>query len=190
MIKIGILGSTRGSNLDAIVSAIQHKTLAADITIVMSNKPDAGILSKAAGFGLKTLCIESSGKTREAFDREVSAQLRQHQVELVVLIGFMRILSSEFINDWNHRIINVHPSLLPKHAGLMDLEVHRAVLAAKDNESGCTVHVVTEVVDAGPIVIQEKCAVLTADDEHTLKQRVQSLEGIALVKAINQFATR
>jgi phosphoribosylglycinamide formyltransferase-1 len=190
MIRIGILGSTRGSNLDAIVAAIHQKQLAADIAIVMSNKPDAGILAKAAGFGLKTLCIESSGKSREAFDREISLQLREHQVELVVLIGFMRILSAEFINDWHHRIINVHPSLLPKHAGKMDLDVHRAVLAANENESGCTVHVVTEIVDAGPIIIQEKCAVLTNDDEQTLKQRVQSLEGLALVKAINQFATK
>ena len=187
MIRIGILGSTRGTNLDAIVTAINQQQLDAEIAIVISNKPDAGILSKAAGFGIKSICIESKDKSREAFDQEVSAELQAHHVELVVLIGFMRILSAEFIHQWAGRIINVHPSLLPRHAGKMDLDVHRAVLAAQEAESGCTVHVVTETVDAGPIVIQETCPVLLNDDEHTLKQRVQSLEGMALVNAIALF---
>lgn len=187
MIRIGILGSTRGTNLDAIVTAINQQQLDAEIAIVISNKPDAGILSKAAGFGIKSICIESKDKSREAFDQEVSARLHAHHVELVVLIGFMRILSAEFIHQWAGHIINVHPSLLPRHAGKMDLDVHRAVLAAQEAESGCTVHVVTEAVDAGPIVIQERCPVLFNDDEHMLKQRVQSLEGMALVKAVALF---
>ncbi len=184
MIRLGILGSTRGTNLTAIVAAIEQNRLPATINIVISNKSEAGILSRAQAYGLATQFINPNELSREAYDQAVSAVLQQKNVDLVVLIGYMRILSAEFVKTWANSIINVHPSLLPAFAGKMDLEVHRAVLASGVKETGCTVHYVTEEVDAGPIVAQLKCPVLEGDTPETLKQRVQQLEGEALVQAI------
>lgn len=187
MMRLGILGSTRGTNLAAIVSAIHQQQLAAEVAVVVSNQPSALILEKAKQYHLPFVCIESKGKLREAFDHEVTMVLQQHHVDLVILIGFMRILSADFIATWRGRILNVHPSLLPKHAGMMDLAVHRAVLAAGETITGCTVHGVTEVVDAGPVLVQATCGVFPGDTEWMIKQRVQALEGDALVKAIQGF---
>lgn len=187
MIRLGILGSTRGSNLSPIVEAIQQQRLAAQVNTVISNKQDAPILERAAGFQLSTQCILPAGRPREIFDADVSKALRAANVDLVVLIGYMRILSAEFVAEWQHKIINVHPSLLPAFAGLMDLGVHQAVLDAGVKETGCTVHYVTEEVDVGPILLQKKCNVLAGDTAETLKARVQALEGEALVEAINKW---
>lgn len=185
MKRLAILGSTRGSNLLPIIKAINDGLLPAQIDIVISNKREAIILSRAQEAGLKTQFIDAAGLTREAFDAKVSAVLKAHQIDLIVLIGYMRILSAEFVQTWKDKIINVHPSLLPAFAGQMDLAVHEAVLAAGVHETGCTVHYVTEEVDAGPIVLQKTCHVASNDTPESLKQRVQSLEGEALVQAIN-----
>jgi phosphoribosylglycinamide formyltransferase-1 len=187
MIRLGILGSTRGTNMQAIIDAIQQNRLSASIEIVISNKPDALILSRAAEYGLPAQYIAAQGLTREQYDQQVSALLHQYNVELVVLIGYMRILSTDFVTEWKNKIINVHPSLLPAFAGMMDLDVHRAVLAAGATETGCTVHQVTAEVDAGPIIVQKKCAVFVTDTPESLKQRVQELEGEALIAAITFF---
>jgi phosphoribosylglycinamide formyltransferase 1 len=189
MIRLGILGSTRGTNLDAIVTAINAHQLAVSIEIVISNKKSAAILERAQSHGLMTQFIDPIGLTREAFDANISDVLKQHAVDLVVLIGYMRILSSTFICRWENKIINVHPSLLPAHAGKMDLDVHQAVIAAGERETGCTVHYVTEQVDAGPIVLQKTCAVLSGDSPENLKMRVQELEGKALVEAIEKISS-
>jgi len=106
----------------------------------------------------------------------------------VLLVGFMRIMSAEFCREWEGRVINIHPSLLPKHAGGMDLEVHNAVLAAGETESGCTVHLVTEEVDGGPIVIQRRVNVVEGESSESLKAKVQAEEGPALVEAVNLLA--
>jgi phosphoribosylglycinamide formyltransferase-1 len=184
MIHVGILGSTRGSSMLPIMDAIRQKRLFAQIDIVISNKQDAVILQNAAKHQLPTQFIDPKNLTREEYDQLVSDTLHQHHVELVVLIGYMRILSDKFVSEWKNKIINVHPSLLPAFAGGMDLDVHRAVLASGVKESGCTVHIVTKEVDAGPIVIQKKCPVLADDTPETLKARVQALEGEALVDGI------
>ncbi len=184
MIRLGILGSTRGTNLTAIVDAILQQRLAASIEIVISNKVEAGILERAKSYTLATQFVNPQGLTREQYDHHLSLLLKQHAVDLIVLIGYMRILSTDFVTTWANKIINVHPSLLPAFAGKMDLEVHRAVMAAGVKETGCTVHYVTAEVDAGPIVIQKKCAVLDGDTPEKLKARVQQLEGQALVEAI------
>lgn len=186
MIKLGILGSTRGTNLLSLIEAIAAYKLSASIEIVISNKASAVILDRAKSYHLPTQFIDPTGLSRENFDKEVSAVLHQYEVDLVVLIGYMRILSADFVREWQDKIINVHPSLLPAHAGLMDLTVHQAVLSAKEKETGCTVHYVTEEVDAGPILLQKKCSVLVGDTAESLKERVQSLEGEALVEAIIQ----
>lgn len=187
MIRLGILGSTRGTNLLAIIESIQQKTLSATIEIVISNKADAQILERAQSYGLQTQFIDPKGLTREQYDQQVSILLQEHAIDLVVLIGYMRILSADFIRVWKNKIINVHPSLLPAFAGKMDLEVHRAVLESGVKKTGCTVHYVTEDVDAGPIIIQTQCPVLVKDTPETLKERVQQLEGNALVAAIQRF---
>lgn len=188
MLKLAILGSTRGTNMLAIIEAIQQKKLPATIEVVISNKADAIILERAREHGLVAEFIDPKGLTREEYDERVSALLRQHQVALVVMVGYMRIVSDKFVADWHHRIINVHPSLLPAFAGKMDLEVHRDVLSAGVKESGCTVHYVTEIVDGGPIVVQKACPVLAGDTPESLKARVQALEGEALIEAISVVA--
>lgn len=185
MIRLGILGSTKGSHLSAIVDAIQQEQIAASIEVVISNKSDAFILGRAQQLEITACFINPDGLSRESYDSKISALLQKCEVELVVLIGYMRILSSVLIDAWRNKIINVHPSLLPKHAGKMDLAVHRAVLAAKEKETGCTVHYVTEEVDAGPIIVQKTCSVQSEDTPEALKERVQKLETQALIQAIH-----
>ena len=111
--------------------------------------------------------------------------LEEHNVDLILLIGFMRILSQGFCHRWQDKILNVHPSLLPKYAGGMDTNVHEEVLLNGDLKTGCTIHFVTEDVDSGPILIQKSCAVEKSDTVETLKKKVQILEGQAFVEAIN-----
>lgn len=188
MLRLGILGSTRGTALLPIIDAIQQKQLAAEIAIVLSNKRDALILEKAKQHGLMAEFIDSTSLTRELYDQKLSDRFKAVRVEFVVLIGYMRILSRDFIHHWQNKIINIHPSLLPEFSGLMDLKVHQAVLDAKRTISGCTVHYVTEEVDQGPILLQKTCAVLPGDSAFDLKSRVQSLESIALIEAINKAA--
>ncbi|MBA2656598.1 MAG: phosphoribosylglycinamide formyltransferase [Tatlockia sp.] len=185
--RLAILGSTRGTNLKALVEAINTNELSAKIELVISDKPEALILEKARHFGLNSLLMDPKKLSRAAYDQQLSALLEEHKVELVVLIGYMRILSSEFVLTWENRIINIHPSLLPLYSGLMDLAVHQAVLDSADTESGCTVHFVTEEVDLGPIILQKKCPVFQTDNPEQLKSRVQQLEGLALVAALKKI---
>jgi phosphoribosylglycinamide formyltransferase 1 len=190
MIRLAVLGSTRGTNMLAVLQAIQQKRLSASINLVISNKADALILERAQSYGLMTQFVDAKGLSREAYDQQISTLLHDHHIDLVVLIGYMRILSAPFVNEWENKIINVHPSLLPAFAGKMDLDVHRAVLEAGVPETGCTVHYVTKDVDAGPIVLQRVTALLPGDTPERLKERVQALEGEALVEAINLITKR
>lgn len=187
MIRLAILGSTRGTSLSALVAAINKRHLDASIELVISNKVDAPILKKATSFGIKSMFVNPQDLSRNDFDRQLSNLLSQHQVDLIVLIGYMRILSAQFVLNWENKIINIHPSLLPAYSGLMNLDVHQAVLKAAEIETGCTVHFVTAQVDAGPIILQEKCPVLIGDTPEHLKVRVQQLEGKALVAAIQKI---
>jgi len=114
--------------------------------------------------------------------------LKEHNVDLILLIGFMRILSSTFCRNWAGKILNVHPSLLPKYAGRMDTNVHEEVLKNNDKETGCTIHLVTDEVDGGPIILQKKCKVDSSDTIDSLKSKVQNLEGEAFLEAIPMFA--
>lgn len=189
MLHLGILGSTRGTDMLAVIAAIQQKKLDAAIEIVISNKQNAMILESARLHHLKTEFVDPKPLSREAYDKKISDILHAHHVDLVVLIGYMRILSNEFIDEWRNQIINVHPSLLPAFAGGMDTNVHQAVLDSGAKETGCTVHYVTEDVDAGPILIQKKCPVLPDDNVKSLKDRVQKLEGQALIEAISILET-
>ena len=186
-LRLAILGSTRGTDMLAIIAAIQQQRLAATLACVISNKESAGILQRARAEQIPALFINPQDLSRTAYDNLLTKELQLYQVDLIVLIGYMRILSAEFVTTWQHKIINVHPSLLPEFAGGMNNAVHAAVLQAGKTETGCTVHYVTEQIDQGPILIQKRCAVLPDDTVDTLKTRVQELEGIALVEAINVF---
>tara|TARA_Y100000817_G_scaffold179341_1_gene140080 strand:+ start:438 stop:1013 length:576 start_codon:yes stop_codon:yes gene_type:complete len=188
MINIGVLGSTKGTDLQAILDAIHSKKLSATVSTVISNRKNAYILDRAKDHSVPFYFISHKGKDRKDFDAEMTGVLKKHEVDLVLLIGFMRILSSSFCREWRDRILNVHPSLLPKYAGGMDTNVHEEVLKNKDKETGCTIHFVTDELDSGPILIQKKCAVEEGDTVETLKSKVQILEGEAFLEAIPLMA--
>ena len=188
MIRLGVLGSTRGTDLQVILESVKAKKLNATVSVVISNKEKAYILKRAQNNGLPSIFINHKNKKRENFDLELTSTLEKYNVEFILLIGFMRILSSTFCNRWRHKIINVHPSLLPKYSGGKDMNIHEQVIENGDKESGCTIHFVTEELDKGPILIQKKCKVNTNETPETLKVKVQGLEGIAFIEAINQIA--
>lgn len=185
--KLGILGSTKGTDLQAIIDSIDQKKLEAAVEVVISNSSDAYILERAAKHNIPNFFVSHLDKTREQFDNEISEILKKYEVDLVLLIGFMRILSAEFCQDWKMRILNVHPSLLPKYAGGMDMNVHEEVIKNNEIETGCTIHYVTEKVDSGPILIQKKCSVDKNETPESLKTKVQQLEGEAFIEAIKLF---
>merc|ERR1719329_394683 len=179
-IRIGLVGSTRGSSSQATFDAIKAGTLNAQVIVVVSNKKEAGILDRAQVEGVRGVHLPcKKGTPRAKYDAELTQLLRGEGVDFVMLVGYMRILSPEFCDDWPGRIVNVHPSLLPLHAGGMDLEVHSAVLEAGEKESGCTVHIVTAEVDGGPIVVQPRVQVSEGETPESLKAKVQKEEGLA-----------
>lgn len=187
-IKLAILGSTKGTDMQAIIEAINKNELDAKIEIVISNKPDVYILERAKNNNIPAVCLPAvKDETRESYDQKLINELSNYQIDLILLIGWMRILSELFVRKYKNKIINVHPSLLPAFAGGMDLNVHEEVIKAGVKETGCTVHFVTEEVDAGPIIVQKKCPVETADTPEILKNKVQKLEGEALVETIKLF---
>lgn len=187
MINVGVIGSTKGTDLQAILDSIKSGKLDANISIVISNRTGAYILKRAQNHGIPSVFIDHKDRTRKEFDSEMTKVLKENKVDLVLLIGFMRILSSKFCNDWEGRILNVHPSLLPKYAGGMDTNVHEEVLRNRDKETGCTIHFVTDKVDGGPILIQKRCLVESDDTVESLKSKVQKLEGEAFLEAIPMF---
>jgi phosphoribosylamine--glycine ligase/phosphoribosylglycinamide formyltransferase/phosphoribosylformylglycinamidine cyclo-ligase/phosphoribosylamine--glycine ligase/phosphoribosylformylglycinamidine cyclo-ligase len=193
-IRIAILGSTRGTSAQAVIDAVQATNgklsggEVAEIVVVLSNLKASGILEKARTHGLPWLSVSGMGKQREEFDDEVTAKLEEHNVDMVLMVGYMRIVSDKFVRKWAGRVLNVHPSLLPAFAGGMDLDVHQAVLDAGVEDSGCTVHFVTEVVDGGPIAVQLSTPVFPGETAADLKRHVQALEGRALVRAVQMFA--
>ena len=182
MKNIGILLSGRGSNFEAIANNIATEKIPdARITVVISNKPDAGGLATAERMGLTALSIPSKGVPREEHDRAVVATLKDHKVDLICLAGYMRLLSPWFVQQFPQRILNIHPSLLPAFPGL---EAQEQAFAYGVKVSGCTVHFVDEELDHGAIVVQKAVTVLDGDDEHTLAARILDQEHIAYSEAI------
>jgi phosphoribosylglycinamide formyltransferase-1 len=174
MIKIGVLASGRGSNLQAIIDEIGAGKLDAEITIVISDNPGAEALKRAEAASIPFEVIErKSFPTREAYDSDLIKALRSYGVRLVVLAGFMRVLSPDFVRAFPEKIINIHPSLLPAFAGL---DVHRRVVEHGVKFSGCTVHFVNEEVDTGPIIIQAVVQVQSQDTPESLAERVLEAE--------------
>ena len=184
MIKLGVLGSTNGTDLQTILDSIASGELNGEVSVVLSNRKNAYILERAKNHNVPAFFLSHKEKSREEFDAEMTAILKEHAVDLVLLIGFMRILSTKFCQEWRDKLLNVHPSLLPKYAGGMDTNVHADVLKNGDAETGCTIHFVTDEVDGGPILIQKKCNIEPNETVDTLKTKVQQLEGIAFIEAI------
>jgi phosphoribosylglycinamide formyltransferase-1 len=188
MKNLGILLSGRGSNFEAIAKNVAARKIRdAKITIVISNRPDAGGLVTARNLGLETLVLPSKGKTREDHDREVVGALQQHRVDLVCLAGYMRLLSPWFVKQFPHRILNIHPSLLPAFPGL---EAQEQAFAYGVKVAGCTVHFVDEELDHGPIIVQKAISVLDDDDEKTLAARILEQEHAAYSEAIDLVLNR
>ena len=169
MKKLGILLSGRGSNFESIARAVQEGTIAAEISLVLSNRCEARGIVRAKEMGFKALCIPSQGRQREEYDREVVKVLKDHKVDLVCMAGFLRILSPYFIQAFPNRILNIHPSLLPAFPGL---DVQRQALEWGVKFSGCTVHIADETLDGGPILRQAVVPVLDDDTEGTLSLRI------------------
>ncbi|HTM35645.1 MAG TPA: phosphoribosylglycinamide formyltransferase [Terriglobales bacterium] len=184
MKNIGILLSGRGSNFEAIARNIASGKIGdARIAVVISNRTDAGGIETAKRLGLATLVIPSKGKMREDHDREVVTALERHKVDLVCLAGYMRLLSPWFVKQFPHRILNIHPSLLPAFPGL---EAQQQAFAYGVKVAGCTVHFVDEELDHGAIIVQKAVPVLDGDDEHTLAARILDQEHIAYSEAISK----
>jgi phosphoribosylglycinamide formyltransferase-1 len=173
MKRLGILLSGRGSNFEAIARNVQAGKIPAEIAVVISNKEAAAGLARAREMGLETRYIPSKGKEREAFDREVVAVLREFQVDVVCLAGFMRILSPYFVSEFPRRILNIHPALLPSFPGE---DAQRQALEHGVKFTGCTVHLVNEGMDTGPIVCQAVVAVRDDDTVETLAARILAEE--------------
>jgi phosphoribosylglycinamide formyltransferase-1 len=179
--KIGILLSGRGSNFEAIAASVEAGRLPAEIAIVIANRADALGLESAQRRGLNARLIVSKGRSREEHDAEVVAALREAKVDLVCLAGYMRLLSPQFVSAFPHRILNIHPSLLPAFPGL---DAQKQALEYGVKVSGCTVHFVDEHLDHGPIILQKTVPVLDTDDEHALSARILEQEHLAYAEAI------
>jgi phosphoribosylglycinamide formyltransferase 1 len=182
MKNLGILLSGRGSNFIAIADSVEAGRIPdARIAVVISNKPDAPGIATARERGLEAVVIPSKGRPREEHDREVVQALKKQSVDLICLAGYMRLLSPWFVQQFPHKILNIHPSLLPAFPGL---EAQEQAFAYGVKVSGCTVHFVDEELDHGAIIVQKTVQILDTDDEHTLAARILEQEHIAYTEAI------
>ena len=185
-LKIAVLASGSGTNLQSIIDQAQQGSLAAEIVMVVSNNPQAGALERARQAGIPQRCINHRDyASREEFDKTVVAALQQTGAELIVLAGFMRIISEVFLEAFPERIINIHPSLLPAFPGL---HVQRKALEYGARFSGCTVHFVDGGVDTGPIILQAAVPIHDTDNEETLAARILEQEHIIYPQAIQWLA--
>ena len=179
--RLGILISGRGSNLEAIANSIARRKLDAEIAMVISNRASAAGLDIARERGIPMRVIPSAGMDRETYDKLLIDELRTHEVDLVCLAGFMRLLSADFIRAFPNRVLNIHPSLLPAFAGL---DAQRQALEYGVRITGCTVHFVDEFLDSGPIVIQSAVPVLDEDTVESLSARILAQEHLIYSQAV------
>jgi len=185
-IPLGILISGNGSNFQAIIDAIEKKRLDAEVRVVVSNREDAYGLVRAQKHGVPTEIVDHRKfPSREAFDQHLIERFKDRQVELVVLAGFMRLLSADFVHAFSNRIMNIHPALLPAFPGL---HVQRKAVEAGVRFSGCTVHFVNEECDQGPIIIQAVVPVFPDDSEESLSARILKEEHRIYPKAIQLYS--
>jgi len=171
-LNIAVLASGNGTIIPDIMKEFEIK-------LVLSNKLDARVLENATQLGIKSMYVSN--------EDEMSKILQEHNINLILSIGYMKILSHTFVEKWRNKILNVHPSLLPKFAGMINLKVHAEVLKAEEKQTGCTVHFVDEILDGGKILVQKTCEVSPNDTPESLKNKVQALEGPAMVEAIKKI---
>lgn len=185
-VPVAILISGTGSNMSALIDAARAPDAPFEVVLVLSNKPDAGGLAIAAAAGVPTLAVDHRpfGKDREAHERAVDEALRAHGVQAAALAGYMRLLTPWLVGRWAGRMLNIHPSLLPKYPGL---DTHARALAAGDAEAGCTVHIVTDGVDEGPVLDQAVVPVQPDDTAASLAQRVLTAEHALYPRALAAF---
>lgn len=186
--RVGILISGRGSNMVSLAEAASADGFPAEVALVLSNVPGAGGLDRAEALGIATATVDHRAfkGDREAFERAMDEVLRLNQIDLVVLAGFMRIMTPWFVRRWEGRMINIHPSLLPLFKGT---HTHRQALEAGVTEHGCSVHYVVPELDAGPVIKQAKVPVLPGDDEDTLAARVLVQEHLLYPLALADVAS-
>jgi phosphoribosylglycinamide formyltransferase 1 len=173
--RVAVLISGRGSNMTALIDAAKADDYPAAIVLVVSNRPDAAGLQRARAEGIATAVVDHRpfGDDRDAFERALDAELHRHRIDLICLAGFMRLFTTNFVERWSGRMLNIHPALLPQFKGL---HTHRRALAAGVKEHGATVHFVVPEMDAGPIVAQQAVSVLAGDTEESLAARVLAAE--------------
>ncbi|OBS09945.1 phosphoribosylglycinamide formyltransferase [Acidihalobacter prosperus] len=185
--RIVVLASGEGSNFEAIVEAVERGAIAARVVALISNRPRAGALARAAHHGIPTRIVDHTGYDgREAFDAALAAAIDAQRPDLVVLAGFMRILTPEFVDRYLGRMLNIHPSLLPRYPGL---DTHARALADGAAEHGASIHFVTRELDGGPVVLQGRIAVLADDTPARLAARVQAVEHRLYPEAIAWFVS-
>jgi len=184
--NIAILASTNGTDLQAIIDEKEKKNLNVEIIGVFSNKKECYAIERAKNHNIPTFIFSAKGKTREEFDREMSIELDNQKTNLIVCVGYMRLFSPWFVGKYNEKIINIHPSLLPKYPG-MDLDVHTEILKNNEKESGMTIHFIDEGMDTGEIILQKKCKIDSNETPESLKDKVQELEKEWYPKVIQMF---
>ncbi len=189
-VRLAVLASGRGSNLQAIIDAIEAGRVDATIVAVISNKKDAAALERARKHNLRGIFVDpklfaGQPDTREAYDRAILAVLQEHDVELVLLAGYMKIVTTVLVNAYTHRMMNIHPSLLPSFPGL---DAPKKTIEWGCKVAGCTVHFVTEGVDEGPIILQAAVPILDQDTPETLAARILEQEHKIYPKAVQLFA--
>jgi len=185
--RVAIFCSGRGSNMEALVRAGEGEEYPAEIALVISNRADAPALEIARGYGVPARAVPSKpfGKDREAHERAIDAVLAAEKIEIVCLAGYMRLLTPYLVGKWRGKMLNIHPSLLPAFPGL---DTHKRALASGNKLHGCTVHLVTEVMDDGPILAQAAVPVLPEDNEDALAARVLAQEHVIYPAALAAFA--
>ena len=181
--RVAILISGRGSNMRALIEQ-EHDY---EVVLVASNKPQAPGLDYARAAGIPTWTLDSKGMSREEFEAALGQALDDHRVGTIALAGYMRLLSPEFVGQWRGAMLNIHPSLLPKYPGL---DTHARAIAAGDATAGCSVHIVTEEVDAGEVLGRIEVPIEPGDDAHTLAQRVLEAEHRLYPKVLRDFVRR
>lgn len=190
MFKIAVLASTRGTDLQAIIDEMKAGNMPnIKLALVAGNKENAYALQRAKEQGCKTLFIDPKNKSREEYDAQLATHLEN--IDLIVLVGYMRILSQSFVKKFHKKIINIHPSLIPKYCGkeFFGSKVFEAAIESGDKETGMTIHYVDEGVDTGEIILQKTCPILPSDTPETLKERVQDLEKKYYPEVIRDLAT-
>jgi phosphoribosylglycinamide formyltransferase-1 len=186
-LRLAILISGRGSNMATIARECQQRRIAATVNVVISDRPGVAGITTAQDMGIETQVVPYNSVDRPTFERALSAAIDTHSPDLVVLAGFMRVLTETFVRRYAGRMINIHPSLLPKYTGL---HTHQRVLDAGDSEHGASVHYVTPELDGGPVILQSRVPVKTGDTESTLAARVIATEHVIYPRVVGWIADR